>query len=547
MAKDVVYIDSDDDITSVINSIESCSGKIVAVVPPKHASVLSSIVNIKLLKKSADSYKKSIVLITTEPNTVALAGAAKVHVARTLKSKPYMPTDPTLDVRESTATSDDLEVAPGEIPELHQPAATHKDDVIQLDNTTKAASTKKSNSKVVKKFKVPNFYSFRLKVFAGGALLVAAIVGAYIALVVLPKATVTLTTEVSTIDSLLTLTATTGVKDFDEKNPILPASMAESKKTDSEKVPATGKKDVGTKATGNVRMYNCNKDDKLSDTIRTVPAGSTVTDANGNAFVTQEDVDVEPSKFSGDTCSSDKASASVSVVASSAGGQFNLSPRTYNVGGFSTIKAVDTNGMGGGTSKVVTVVSNEDIESAKAKVAGKSKAAALTELKTQLEAGGSFALEETVTESAPVFTQNAAVDAEQADVTVTAVTTYTMLGIVNADIQKLVEKSITEKITDTRQKILDNGISKRKLQLLEKKSPSEQKFSIAIVATVGPDIDTKGIASELAGKTRSEIQALLKDRAGIKDITVKYDPFWVVSTPSKAAKIIVNVEQVNAQ
>ena len=203
--------------------------------------------------------------------------------------------------------------------------------------------------------------------------------------------------------------------------------------------------------------------------------------------------------------------------------------------------------MGGGTSKMVTVVSNEDIESAKAKLTGKSKDTAIAELTDQLQQQALLPIRETLTDTTPVFTMSAAVDAEVADVTVSSVTTYTLLGVKPEHLQQLIEDAITAKITDSKQKILLNGLDKKSVQLVEKKNANEQKITISIVATVGPDVNTNGIADESAGKTRGEIQSLLAQRAGIKDVTIVYKPFWVTSTPKKATKIQVVVEQVNAQ
>ena len=57
--KDVIYIDVDDEITSIISKLQESSGKIVALVLPKRAVVLQSIVNLKLLKHIADNNKKN--------------------------------------------------------------------------------------------------------------------------------------------------------------------------------------------------------------------------------------------------------------------------------------------------------------------------------------------------------------------------------------------------------------------------------------------------------------------------------------------------------
>ena len=53
MNKDVIYIDTDDDITAIIGKIKNSKDKIIALVPPKRIGVLQSTVNLRLLSKMA--------------------------------------------------------------------------------------------------------------------------------------------------------------------------------------------------------------------------------------------------------------------------------------------------------------------------------------------------------------------------------------------------------------------------------------------------------------------------------------------------------------
>src|ERR1035437_6548830 len=109
--KDTIYIDIDDEITGIIDKLSASDGKVVALVLPKRAAVFQSIVNMKLLKRAADSSKKNLVLITSEAGLLPLAGVAGVHVAKTLSSKPEIPVGPLpLDDTEETVQEDGEEV-----------------------------------------------------------------------------------------------------------------------------------------------------------------------------------------------------------------------------------------------------------------------------------------------------------------------------------------------------------------------------------------------------------------------------------------------------
>src|SRR5688572_8007635 len=91
MNKDVIYIDIEDDITAIIGKVKQAGTKIVALVPPKRAGVLQSVVNLKLLQKAAGSADKRVVLITNDHSLVALAAGLSLPVAKNLQSRPEVP------------------------------------------------------------------------------------------------------------------------------------------------------------------------------------------------------------------------------------------------------------------------------------------------------------------------------------------------------------------------------------------------------------------------------------------------------------------------
>ncbi len=91
MAKGTVYIEADDEITTVIDKVLSAKEEIVAVVLPKRATVFQSVVNLKLLKKASEEAKKRVVLISSEPAIESISAVVGMHIAQSLSSKPYVP------------------------------------------------------------------------------------------------------------------------------------------------------------------------------------------------------------------------------------------------------------------------------------------------------------------------------------------------------------------------------------------------------------------------------------------------------------------------
>ncbi len=572
-AKDTIYIDVDDEITGIIDKVVSSKHKIVALVLPKRAAVLQSIVNMKLLKKSSDANKKQLVLITSEAGLLPLAGAVKLHVAKTLQSKPAIPSEPkvpsddlALDEND-TDKFDDLEDEPVEeepkvdkaktVGELAAATAVgaklanNDDDTIELDNEVDAAGATKPDAKKTSKAKgtkgektpkIPNFNKFRKRTLLIGGAIVALIILWILGITVLPKATVIIKTDNVSVNTDLVFTASTSAEELDEEKSIVPAVSKEVKKTDNEKVPATGKKNVGEKATGTVTMKltNCDQDSV------TVPAGTGV--SNGSlTYITQGDVNLNSVKI-GNQCKNDSfpafTSATVNVVAQNPGDQYNINGgRTFTISGFSSVAGVDSSAMTGGTNKEITVVSAQDVETAKSKLTDKSKSAASTELEKQLEEESLFAIPETLTASAAAVSAAPAVDQEASEVTVTSTVTYSMLGVKRDDLKKLVVKSVEDDIDTSKQKVADDGLDDAVFKLGEKASPTDQKINVQTTVSTGAKIDEEALKKEITGKKKGEVQQIVGAYPGVKEVEVNYSPFWVYKTPSNPEKITIEFVQ----
>ena len=97
MNKDVIYIEPEDDITDIISKLESAKEKIIALVPPKKAGVLRSIVNIKLIYKTAAASGKTVVLVTNDQSIIKLAATVHMPITKDLQTAPHMPTDKDID------------------------------------------------------------------------------------------------------------------------------------------------------------------------------------------------------------------------------------------------------------------------------------------------------------------------------------------------------------------------------------------------------------------------------------------------------------------
>ncbi len=110
-SKETIYIDVDDEITAIIDKLQNAKGNIVALVLPKRATVMQSVVNMKLLKRTAQQAGKNLVLVTNEASLLPLAGLVGMHVAETPSSKPTIPTAPDQPSDEPESVDEPLSIA----------------------------------------------------------------------------------------------------------------------------------------------------------------------------------------------------------------------------------------------------------------------------------------------------------------------------------------------------------------------------------------------------------------------------------------------------
>jgi type IV secretory pathway VirB10-like protein len=216
-----------DNPTAIIDKVQASNSKIVALVLPKRATVLQSVVNMKLLKRAADNADKNLVLITSEAGLMPLAGAAGVYVAKNLQTKPEVPQppdetvpadEPAEDVPESSEAETGEIDATQTVGELATKSTTQQpEETIEVDNDAPvedaagegvaAGKAKKAKNKKDKKNKIPNFDQFRKRLFLIGGGIIALIVLCIFAFFVLPKAKVTIKTDTSSKDTQVNFTA----------------------------------------------------------------------------------------------------------------------------------------------------------------------------------------------------------------------------------------------------------------------------------------------------------------------------------------------------
>jgi len=548
--KDTIYVDIDDEITTIIDKVRTSSGRIVALVLPKRATVFQSIVNMKLLKRAADSAKKRIVLITSEANLMPLAGAVGLHVAATPQSKPEVPStaeplrEDDEEVAEEEYTADNAGDRPiGELAKTsgHVIPGALAPETVSLDDEEDTADDEGDEAPRPKRNRalhVPNFSKFRLRLFLGGFALIALIVGLYVATVVLPKAVIAISTNTSTINVAMTLNLDTAAQALDTAKLVVPAKSEQQQKTNNQQVPTTGEKNTGTAATGTVTMSAVACAPNLGQPA-SVPAGYGVS-TNGLTFITQETTHFNSFGTGHGSCVTYQASAATDVTTQTGGTKYNVSNATFTVTGRSDVSATGT--TSGGTDNIIKIVAQADIDGAKQKLTAQDTESIQTALEQALRTDGLYPLPATFNAGTPLVTTSSNVGDQADTLTVTEAVTYTMLGVKKADLDTLITQNLGNQIDTKEQTILDDGLATGTFTV-NNTTATAQQVSLQTVATVGPSINPTEIKKQAGGKRIGDVKSMINAVPGVTSVDVRLSPFWVSMVPTDTTKITVTIDK----
>ena len=531
--KDTIYIDAEDEITGVIDKVENSKSDIVALVLPKKASTMQSTVNLRLLKRAAQTAGKRVVLITSDEAILPLAGAVGLHVATSLQSKPEIPPPPSSS---DEGVVDDHSLPVGELAVRH---AQEAPETIALDNEPeeKSDQPKKVGPPKDKKLVVPNFDRFRLMLFGGIGGFILLIIFLVFAIAVWPKVRVTVATTSTPLSSNINATTSGELKDVDVGNKVLPAAVQTKKTTQSQSVNATSQQNQGDKAKGTMTVFNCTDGDV------TLPAGTAFTNS-GLSFAAAQNVSVPASDFfSNGNCKKNK-SASVAVTATQGGANYNLSAGRDYSSNFANSLTGNGSAMSGGTDKNVTVVGQGDVDKAVLAMSGLD-AAGEADFTKQVEADGYYIFSGTLKHGDPTITATPAVGSQATTSTVSRELTFTALAVKKADLNKLLSAVLKDQIDPKKQKLANDDLIKDSVvQVNSQNGADRASLTITVNTSAVPIIASDELKKQLVGKKAGEIKAIVAPMPGVKTVDIKFSPFWVSKAPKKTSHILIIQQQV---
>ena len=586
MNKDVIYIEPEDDITDIIAKVKNAKTKIVALVPPKKAGVLRSVVNFKLIAKTALQHNKTVVLISTDENLVKFAQSVKMPVAKSLSSKPQLATDDETEFGDADEESDIIEEEPEtetstsksekkDVKSDHE--KSHEDDkkaeaakvkkseeVVTEDEIDEGADTDKKVAKKKSNQKVPNIKKYRTQIIIGSVFAVIMVVVLIWAFAFAPAAKVVVHVRTSDQGFSETIKLTTDQDKEDIDAGIFYMEEKAIEKTASADFEATGEVDKGTKASGTLTVKRTSPVSIVGngrDAI-TIPVGTKFT-YNGLTYVSTaastlravdgKDFDTDTCKVSTSlvaTCDLSKdVTTTVKIEAIENGDKYNMG--AVNSGWTASISGAtptSSAAISGGSSKIVKIVSKDDLAAAEENLDITGESDAKKELIDEnsddaIVIKSSFNIENGQLSSSPALGEEVNGDTKPK---VTKKTTYKVYTVSRDAVSQYIEKTVEEGLGDDTRTVYATGAGKDEEKVIAffesyKNNNGEYTAKLKSTVKIGPRVTPEMISEKILGQKVGQVRTMLTSINGVADVEINRSYFWVTKIPSDINKVEIEI------
>ena len=586
MNKDVIYIEPEDDITDIIAKVKNAKTKIVALVPPKKAGVLRSVVNFKLIAKTALQHNKTVVLISTDENLVKFAQSVKMPVAKSLSSKPQLATDDEAEFGDADEESDIIEEEPEtetstsksekkDVKSDHE--KSHKGDkkveavkvkkpeeVVTEDEIDEEADTDKKVAKKKSNQKVPNIKKYRTQIIIGSVFAVIMVVVLIWAFAFAPAAKVVVHVRTSDQGFSETIKLTTDQDKEDIDAGIFYMEEKAIEKTASADFEATGEVDKGTKASGTLTVKRTSPVSIVGngrDAI-TIPVGTKFT-YNGLTYVSTaastlravdgKDFDTDTCKVSTSlvaTCDLSKdVTTTVKIEAIENGDKYNMG--AVNSGWTASISGAtptSSAAISGGSSKIVKIVSKDDLAAAEENLDITGESDAKKELIDEnsddaIVIKSSFNIENGQLSSSPALGEEVNGDTKPK---VTKKTTYKVYTVSRDAVSQYIEKTVEEGLGDDTRTVYATGAGKDEEKVIAffesyKNNNGEYTAKLKSTVKIGPRVTPEMISEKILGQKVGQVRTMLTSINGVADVEINRSYFWVTKIPSDINKVEIEI------
>lgn len=578
---DIIYLEPDEEITSVIDKLKASESNAISLVIPRGATLAQSIVNLKLLRKSAEGFDKNISLISSDriarnlSSQLGIAVYSKVSEAQNAKpiEKPieieqekendefkinnYSMNDdesekvedlaPTNDGDEETDfdeeednTEDDnykhaireaLKDSPEEEDEPEFKRETIEPREPKEENTKKDDGEKKDMKK--------STFSRKPLIITASIVFVLLLAASYLLLPYANARVIVKTEDYKFEDNII---VSKDVAEISVKDLQIPGQLVRIEKEFTKEFDSTGTKDAGEKAIGKIVAYNDYDDKPL------LLQKGTKFSANDKIYISTEDATVPGFTFTilpGPRLVTNPGSVEISVEADKAGDQYNIGPSDFSILTIPSEKqdkiyGKSTTAFTGGVTKEIKIVTESDLTNAEKSLIEELNKSMKAELIESADSQKISVIEDAIAGDIISSTSDSEINNEKDKFNYTLKYSISTIGFIQSDLYDVVRKAVESKLED--KMLIDPEKSEITYKFKEAGSDSKIILAIGLNGKIASKLTEDNLKRGILNKSISEASSILKENEVVSDVAIDPWPNFIKRMPLMAKRINIDFD-----
>lgn len=523
---ELIYLETDEEITSVIDKLQQVETDSVGLVAPKGSSIIQSIVNLKILKKEAESLGKKIAIVTSDEIGRNLAAQVGLIVYESVKStkpvvEPPRPDLPTAEVIEIDLSQKKRDISPTgiQVRRYDEPTGPRPKEVAAAPETKEPITHIAASPISTDQYTPPRFQTVKkpvnYKVFLALSPLFLVLLVGFVLFYFKTNVSLGLRSEEFTKN--VGITVDNNARKTNLENSIIPGDIQEKENEQEKTFTATGKKNIGGKATGTITVYN-----RYDSNSHSYPSLAKFT-GGGKTFLANSGFTVPGASVMGGSVSSGKID--VAITAEEAGDSYNLGSTDFALEGApSQISGHNSQSFAGGFTKDITVVSNDDINKAKDDLVRDLSDKNHQELIKK--ADGQVIIESTIKDETAAFSTDKKADEETNEFKASAKVKSSAFSFYENNYRELIAYLLQKEVPSGKELV---PTSSDEMSITKKESDFNQgtmKIAGLVKTHLAPKIDQSALKKAIKGKNAQEAELILKQNNDIETVEFQPRPSW---------------------
>jgi len=547
-----IYIESDDDVSMVVERILNTQSDNVVLFIPEQAKISETILNLRLLYREAKAAKKKIFLNTEEEEVAAMAEEVGIPVMKYKEPVKLVSRGPSFirDIAPPSRSKKERVIDGVKKDEANQQAEKAEFPVAPKKNLFKKniisrfgvnergerGKEKKSAPRKARRHRrLPKGF-----ILAGLAIVIVLALGAS-GVYLFSSAEVQIVTKKTTWQNQSAVLALKSLDEVDQENFKIPAEYLKFSRQASQDFPATGLKDVKVKSSGKIKIFNA-----YSSTPQNLIVNTRFLSREGKLFrlvagVTVPGAKVEAGKII-------PSFVEVKVVADQAGAEYNIGPSHFTIPGFQGTPKYDkfyadsSEAMTGGYIGQAKVISQEDLNQAKSQLTELAEVSLEEEFQSKFPQGFRILNEaKSFTVEKIVYSGLVGDQMETFRGSVTA--SLKTIAFRESDVKGVFSASAIKSDSALAEKELFSSDFQYGMPRVDFEK-GMLSFPVSATLVFRDKIDVSGFPKELAGMGEKQFQQFFANLPGIENGVIKVKPSFLSFLPFNVKNIKIVLDPV---